>query len=350
MKRLIYHSSSRRVIALSLLVAAIANVAPASPVSADAPDSVYDDDWWLDEDAELEPPSLAAVGNTGSAAHDVSCQQNQGLARDCQTLLGLKSELAGSAALNWRSDLPVNGWDGVGLGGSPARVHMLLLHRRGLDGTIPPELAQLSELRRLDLHVNRLTGAIPAELGGLSKLYRLALYTNRLTDIIPTELGGLSEVSILYLSDNRLTGSIPGELGGLSNLSRLSLDSNRLGGYFPSDLRSLSDIDYLSLHGNRVRGCVHVDLKRAGTIRRGDTPFCDTLDEWDLSMAMIGELVQAVISRTGYRTVESIFIDCMQRRTGNRPASFNALLANYSGSTKGAIDSCNSEVRLLSNL
>ncbi len=363
MKKLIYPSRSRRVIALSLLVfgslfasllvAAIANVAPASPLSADAPDAdaspdaVYDDDWWLDEDAELEPPSLAAVGNTGSAAHDVSCQQNPDLARDCATLLGLKSELAGSAALNWRSDLPVNGWDGVGLGGSPARVHMLLLHRRGLDGTIPPELAQLSELRRLDLHVNRLTGAIPAELGGLSKLYRLALYTNRLTGIIPTELGDLSKVSILYLSDNRLTGSIPGELGGLSNLSRLSLDSNRLGGYFPSDLRSLSDIDYLSLHGNRVRGCVHVDLKRAGTIRRGDTPFCDTLDEWDLSMAMIGELVHRVTSSAEYRSTETGFASCMRSQTGDLPPSFAMSLTQYVGNTKSAIDQCDRRAGML---
>ena len=74
---------------------------------------------------------------------------NDGLAQDCETLLDLKDTLRGSIALNWSSTLPITGWDGIRLGGSPKRVTIFKLQKRGLDGSIPAELGRLGACPRI---------------------------------------------------------------------------------------------------------------------------------------------------------------------------------------------------------
>ena len=50
----------------------------------------------------------------------------------------------------WLSDVPLNRWAGITLNEN-LMVSELKLNRNGLDGEIPPELAQLTELKVLDL-------------------------------------------------------------------------------------------------------------------------------------------------------------------------------------------------------
>ena len=142
---------------------------------------------------------------------------NPGLVADCNTLLGLQSALAGTAALNWSVNTGIASWDGVGVSGTPRRVTSLDLDREGLTGVIPPELGDLAGLESLDLYLNALTGEIPPELGDLSQLEALHLGDNNLTGGIPAELGSLTELTDLWLPDNELTGAIPLELGDLSS-------------------------------------------------------------------------------------------------------------------------------------
>ncbi|MEN8217501.1 MAG: S8 family serine peptidase, partial [Pseudomonadota bacterium] len=56
----------------------------------------------------------------------------------------------------------------------------------------------------------------------------LELASNRLDGSIPAELTNLSELKKLFLNDNRLCGKIPVELKNLSNISKLKLDNNHL--------------------------------------------------------------------------------------------------------------------------
>jgi len=132
---------------------------------------------------------------------------------------------------NWKSDKPLGEWHGITTNAA-GRVTGIVLDRNRLAGTIPTELANLTELEELNLFINGLTGVIPTELTTLSNLRELQLHSNDLTDVIPTELATLSNLEELDLGYNDLTGTIPPELGNLAKLRDLSLYANDLTGAF----------------------------------------------------------------------------------------------------------------------
>ncbi len=111
------------------------------------------------------------------------------LVRNSSVLLTVKDTLRGTASLNWSPDLPINEWrqgifqyyrvitdDGGMIVGRVAYVQDVIASRLGLNGSIPPVLTGLADLRRFDLNNNRLTCEIPSELGGVSGLRYLSLY------------------------------------------------------------------------------------------------------------------------------------------------------------------------------
>ena len=60
---------------------------------------------------------------------------------------------------------------------------------KGLTGTIPAALGELSALTKLDLEKNRLTGPIPPDLAKLTALENLHLSFNWLTGCVPRGIG-----------------------------------------------------------------------------------------------------------------------------------------------------------------
>jgi hypothetical protein len=129
-----------------------------------------------------------------------------------------------------------------------------------LNGSIPPELANLSNLTFLNLEANQLSGSIPRELGTLSNLTFLNLAYNELNGSIPPELGTLSHLTRLSLGDNELSGNIPPELANLSSLTGLSLGDNELSGSIPPELANLSNLTGIGLGGNQLSGSIPPEL------------------------------------------------------------------------------------------
>ena len=235
-----------------------------------------------DSAATVEPCSSGvAVNNPGD---------NPLLVQDCDALLAARDTLSrGGRRLIWTADTSMSKWDGVSIGGSPARVRELQLSadgsgkgslkgdiplelgrltglvtldlsRNSLGGNIPAELGRLTRLVTLDLGGNSLSGEIPAELGLLANLHTLDLNTNELVGEIPAELGLLTNLWQVRLFNNQLTGEMPPELGGLTNLRRLSLSSNQLSGEIPLELGGLADLQNLGLSGNKLTGEIPEEL------------------------------------------------------------------------------------------
>ena len=213
--------------------------------------------------------------------------QNPGLVSDCETLLEARDTLVGTGtSLNWSASLPMTSWDGATVEGTPARVTVLSLRNRGLAGTIPAQLGNLTALRGLSLSTtaevcqgnvcrdteeherNRLTGPIPSDLGRLSKLEWLSLSRNELTGPIPADLSNLTSLSLLALGGNQLTGPVPTWLGGLTNLEGLYLWGNKLSGPTPTELGNLANLKWLELGSNQLSGTVPADIGNIANLER----------------------------------------------------------------------------------
>ena len=160
---------------------------------------------------------------------------------------------------NWLSSERIWFWHGVSTN-SDGFVTELVLDDNNLSGTLPPELGDLTHLRRLVLDDNALTGPIPPELGKLSRLTMLDLSWNGLSGAIPAELAALPLLDSLQLWNNELSGPIPVELGSMPSLRRLSLAWNQLSGAVPPELGRLRNLADMTLSRNELTGTIPPEL------------------------------------------------------------------------------------------
>ncbi|RVW22767.1 putative LRR receptor-like serine/threonine-protein kinase [Vitis vinifera] len=135
----------------------------------------------------------------------------------------------------------------------------------GLEGTIPPQVSNLSFLASLDLSDNYFhaslpneIGDIPEEMSNLLSLKILSLFVNNLTGSIPKGIGNLSELEVLYL------GEIPEALFNISSLRIFDLPSNNLSG-----IGNLSKLDELYLSINNLTGELPQALYNISSLRAG---------------------------------------------------------------------------------
>ena len=168
---------------------------------------------------------------------------------------------------NWLSNASLDSWHGVTTDRN-GRVVELDLSENELNGTIPSELGNLTNLERLKLSKNQLRGPIPPELGNLTNLKSLDLYENRLSGPIPPELGNLSDLDALALFKNNLRGEIPSELAELSKLRYLLLWGNQLDGSIPPELGRLTNLGWMYLSSNRLSGTIPTELENLTNLER----------------------------------------------------------------------------------
>jgi hypothetical protein len=133
----------------------------------------------------------------------------------------------------------------------------------GVSGSIPPEVALLSELTRIQLSggtLLTLTGSLPSELGLLASLESFSVQRNSLTGSLPPEIGALTALDQLDLSENKFLGSLPSEIGGLTALTGLNLTTNEFTGSLPTTFARLVGLEVLSLADNAFEGSVPAQL------------------------------------------------------------------------------------------
>jgi len=126
---------------------------------------------------------------------------------------------------NWLSTQPVHEWYGVKMRGD--------------------------RVTEIDLSYNHLNGTIPPEIGDLTNLIVLSLWHNQLTGNIPSELGNLNNLEIFWLDNNQLVGNIPYELSNLTKMLSFWLANNQLSGEIPAGLfDNMPNLYYAAIYGN----------------------------------------------------------------------------------------------------
>ena len=204
------------------------------------------------------------VSPAEAAEYSESCDaQAAELKDDCTALEAFYDSTGGANWTNrtkWKSTSPLGQWHGVTLNQNQNRVERLYLFYNNLNGTIPSELGNLTNLKELLLNDNQLNGTIPSEFGDLTNLEKLRLHSSQLSGTIPTELGNLTNLKELLLDNNQLSGTIPTELGNLTNLEKLSFFRNQLSGTIPSELGGLTNLKELSLFSNQLSGTIPTEL------------------------------------------------------------------------------------------
>ena len=144
----------------------------------------------------------------------------------------------------WGGFSPVGNWPGVGVD-EMGRVTSLDIS--GLDGELPPELGNLSNLQTLSITNSQIDGGLPSELGNLTALQTLELTNNQLAGELSPELGNLSNLQTLSITNSQLAGQLPPELGKLTSLDELHLSSNQICGEIPPELDGLTGLGVLDL-------------------------------------------------------------------------------------------------------
>lgn len=146
--------------------------------------------------------------------------------------------------------------------------------------TIPPEIATLTNLRKLTIDGTQLS-TLPEEIGQLTALTSVTIHgtpittlppaiadlrnlelldaSNNAIAILPDEIGNLTALTKLTLSNNMLT-EIPPSIGNLTNLTSLDLRNNKIF-RLPDTLRNLTKLQFLFLGGNPIEPSYYATLK-----------------------------------------------------------------------------------------
>ncbi|XP_059654892.1 probable LRR receptor-like serine/threonine-protein kinase At3g47570 [Cornus florida] len=152
------------------------------------------------------------------------------------------------------ADNPLNGTLPVSIGNLSSSFETFNATYCGIEGNIPNEIGNLSNLASLYLTGNHLTGFIPISIKGLRKLQRLYLDNNGIVGSIPEVLCQLFNLGLISLSENSLFGLIPECLGNVSSLRYIYLGSNRLTSPIPATLWSLEYLLELNISSNSLSG------------------------------------------------------------------------------------------------
>ncbi|XP_010271200.1 PREDICTED: receptor protein kinase TMK1-like [Nelumbo nucifera] len=217
-----------------------------------------------------------------SVFFSVQSQTNPG---DASVMQELKKSLNVPVGLGWSDPDPCN-WDHVQCNDNK-QVTRIQIGGQDLQGTLPPNLGNLTALERLELQKNQISGPLPS-LSGLSSLQVVLLGNNQFSKIPADFFAKLSSLQVIEIDDNpfsaweipdslrdaatlqnfsansaNVTGSIPDFFGGdtFPGLTGLHLSFNSLEGVLPQSFAQ-SNLQSLWLNGqkstNKLTGTIDV--------------------------------------------------------------------------------------------
>ncbi|KAL6333042.1 hypothetical protein AAG906_022710 [Vitis piasezkii] len=185
-------------------------------------------------------------------------------------LIALKAHITydsqGILATNWSTKSSYCNWYGISCNAPQQRVSVINLSSMGLEGTIAPQVGNLSFLVSLDLSNNYFHDSLPKDIGKCKELQQLNLFNNKLVGGIPEAICNLSKLEELYLGNNELIGEIPKKMNHL-RIKVLSFPMNNLtfspiitSPSLPMDMYANPKLKELNLSSNHLSGKIPTGL------------------------------------------------------------------------------------------
>ncbi|CAO2037217.1 unnamed protein product [Urochloa humidicola] len=213
---------------------------------------------------------LAAVLLLSFAIPATSCsEQEKGSL--LQFLAGLSRDAGLTTA--WRNDTNCCEWEGITCSNDGMVVEVSLVSR-GLEGSISPSLAGLTNLQRLNLSYNSFSDGLPSELLFSSIITALDVSFNHLSRVMPQEdlsssVPNHRPLQVLNISSNLFAGEFPSIIWeNKSNLVVLNASNNSFQGWIPSSFCiSSPSFAELDLSYNQFSGSIPPRLGKCSALR-----------------------------------------------------------------------------------
>jgi len=147
-------------------------------------------------------------------------------------------------------------------------------------------------LTDLFLQVNHFDGQIPVSIAQLKLLTNIDVSHNRISGTIPTEFGSLQHLQILDIAFNNMEGQIPTVLDQCRNLKKIMLRNNSLTGTLPTTFGMMTRLTYFNVNENLITGTLpseYGSLKRMRLLMMNDNNLVGTIPtSWGDMTDLIG--------------------------------------------------------------
>lgn len=184
------------------------------------------------------------------------------------------------------------------------RLADLSLQNQNIVGNLP--MSQLlpvkDTLNILRLTDNSLSGSIPSQIGEFTNLSLLTFVNNKLSGTLPSQ-AGLLRVDRFKLSQNRLSGPLPTQIGLMTQANVVEISENLLNGALPSELGMMSSMTRLSLANNSLTGQIPSELALAMN-----------LAQIDLSLNKLDPIESFPMEICNLPKLNSLKVDCMRNQ------------------------------------
>ena len=192
---------------------------------------------------------------------------------------------------NWNTNLNICEWEGIICDQSQHVIEINLQNNR-LSGSLPVDLANLSDLTILNLSDNYLYGEIPENLYLLRNLKALHLENNHLSGEIPGTLFQFEQMEKLYLNYNQFQGEIPSHIASMTNLVTLNISNNQFSGSFPDGILYLNKLIELDISHNHFNGPIPESLTYLSNLQKlsiASNQFEGNMPEYIQSLSYLTE-------------------------------------------------------------
>lgn len=207
---------------------------------------------------------------TYSIVQDADPQVQKTIERKALTAIyeSLRMDEWGDAYNNWCTDLPVSEWQGITVDENGFVREILLQGEKDLNEASPvpralsPEIGKLSHLQRLDIGYFSLEGDLPVEMFECSELTYIWLGLIDANTNIPKEIGNLKKLeyfSIMYYNGEHHWGTLPPEIGNCKSLKNIQIERG-LSGSIPEELGNCHELFWINFRENELSGTIPASL------------------------------------------------------------------------------------------